>query len=68
MENKDLIEQLTEEELKELSEEQEVKASASEIIAKPKDLKEIKKANASEMTEEEKRKNIEDNIIGEFYD
>ena len=46
-----------------------VHASKSEVVAKPKDVeKRAKKATASNMTDEEKRKFIEDNVLGDFYD
>lgn len=46
-----------------------VHASKSDVVAKPKDVKKLAdKAIASKLTEEEQRKAIEDNVLGEFYD
>ncbi len=46
-----------------------VHASATEVVAKPKDVEDmLKKAKAKKMTSEEEREVIEENIIGEFTD
>jgi hypothetical protein len=44
-----------------------VHASKSEVVAKPKNVKKLAdKAVASKLSEEEQRKAIEDNVLGEF--
>lgn len=46
-----------------------VHASAdAEVVAKPRNVKDMKKANAKKLTPEEERKEIERNVMGEFYD
>jgi len=46
-----------------------VKASNTEVIAKPKNVVDLaNKAIASNISSEEERKWIEDNVIGEFED
>jgi hypothetical protein len=63
----DIIEEKDEQELDEALEEmEEVKATASEVVVKPKDIEEYDKANAKEISEEEQKKIIEENIVGEF--
>lgn len=62
-EEKKDVEQDLEEEL------ETVHASATEIVAKEKDVEKFpQKAEAKKLTEEEERKLIEDNTLGEFYD
>ncbi len=46
-----------------------VHASATEVVAKPRDVEDLaKKAKAKNMTPDEEREIIEENIIGEFTD
>jgi hypothetical protein len=64
----DIIEEKKTEEEQE-AEMEVVYASKSEVIAKPKDIKKLAdKAVASKLSEEEQKKAVEDNIIGEFDD
>ena len=61
----DILEKKTEEDVMDV-----VHASATEIVVKGKDIKELvdKKAVAKKLTKEEELKIVEDNIIGEFND
>lgn len=47
-----------------------VHASATEVVVKGKNIEDMtdKKAEAKNLTKEEERKIVEDNILGEFYD